>query len=117
MSADPAVARLHALAAVLERVADATAGANPDALASCEASLEATLTHVPSAVDLAGADADAVRSALRRIHEALFRCRALGRATTDLVTLSLAAQGMAPGYRPAGIGASAPRHGRLEVRV
>ncbi|MGE3957537.1 MAG: hypothetical protein AB7H96_12525 [Vicinamibacterales bacterium] len=114
---DRGVAQLAALAETLERVAGATASANPDALASCEASLEATLSHVPTPADLTGADPEQVRQLVRRIQSALFRCRALGRATTDLITASLSAQGVAPGYLPAGVGAPAPRLGRLEVRV
>ena len=96
MSDDPAVARLAALAAMLERVAEATASANPDALASCETSLEAALSRVPTPADLAGTDPEQVRLLVRRIQAALFRCRTLGRAATDLITASLSAQGVAP---------------------
>ncbi|MFN7914050.1 MAG: hypothetical protein U0Q55_01830 [Vicinamibacterales bacterium] len=117
MPDDPAVVRLTALADALEAVAKATASANPDALAACEEPLASALSHVPAAADLAKADAEAVRLLARRIRTALFRCRTLGRATTDLIVTSLSAQGMAPGYGPAGVGVPAPRLGRLEVRV
>lgn len=117
MSDHQAVARLAALADSLERVADAMASASPDALASCEATLGAALACMPTPADLTGADPDRVRALVRRIQGALFRCRTLGRATTDLITASLSAQGVAPGYLPPGIGAPAPRLGRLEVRV
>ena len=115
-SAQPAVARLAALAAALEAVAAATASANPDALAACEAPLEAALAHVPLPGELAPRD-PAMAAHLRRIQAALARCRTLGHATTDLIRVSLSAQGVAAGYRPAGIGAPSPRLGRLEVRV
>ena len=117
MPPDPAVVRLAALATALEAVARATSSANADALASCEASLEAALSRVPSPADLRGSEPEEVRQLVRRIQAALFRCRTLGRATTDLIAASLSAQGVAPGYLPAGVGAPAPRLGRLEVRV
>lgn len=117
MPDDPAVARLTALAAALEAVAHATASANPDALAACEEPLASALSRVPAPADVAAADPEVVRHLVRRIRTVLFRCRTLGRATTDLIVTSLSAQGVAPGYLPAGVGVPAPRLGRLDVRV
>jgi hypothetical protein len=115
--ADPAVARLASLAAALEDVARAAVHANPDALAVCEAPLELALASAPAASELAGSDPSVVADQLRRIQHAVSLCRSLGRAATELIAASLSAQGVAPGYLPAGVGAPAPRLGRLEVRV
>lgn len=115
--ADPAVARLEQLASALESLAQALASANPDALAACEAPLEAAMSHVPTPAELAGDPTPLVAGHLHRVQQALGRCRSLGRATTDLITASLSAQGVAPGYQPAGVGVPGPRLGRLEVRV
>lgn len=115
--ADPAFARLEQLASALERLASALASANPDALAACEAPLAAAMSHVPSPAELAGEPAPLVAGQLHRVQQALVRCRRLGRATTDVITAFLSAQGVAPGYRPVGVGAPGPRLGRLEVRV
>jgi hypothetical protein len=112
-----AVSRLAALASALEAVAAATTSANADALAACEARLEAALAHVPAASDLPDQDRSAALGQLRRIQRVLHTCRALGQAATDLISLSLSAQGVAAGYRPAGAPAQALRLGRLEVRV
>jgi hypothetical protein len=115
--ADPAVARLEQLASALDRLAQALVSANPDALAACEAPLEAATSHVPTPTELAAEPAAHVAEQLRRVQLALVRCRSLGRVTTDLITASLSAQGVAPGYHPAGAGVPGPRLGRLEVRV
>ena len=115
--ADPAVARLEQLASALEVLAQALASANPDALAACEAPLEAAMSHVPTPAELAGEPTLLVAGHLLRVQQALVRCRGLGRVTTDVITVSLSAQGVAPGYHPAGVGVPGPRLGRLEVRV
>lgn len=117
MDVDPVVARLDAIATALEAVAAAMSSANADALRACEAPLDAALSHVPTPSDLAGRPAAVLAPSLRRIQSALARCRTLGRATAELVTSSLSAQGIVPGYAPAGVGGPAPRLGRLEVRV
>ena len=117
MDADSAVARLAAIATALEAVAAALRSANPDALSACEPPLEAALSRVPTPSDLAGCPAGALTTELHRIQSALERCRTLGRATAELVTSSLSAQGIVPGYGPVGVGAPVPRLGRLEVRV
>lgn len=115
--ADPAVARLEQLASALEVLAQALASANPDALAACEAPLEAAMAHVPTPAELAGEPIPLVAGHLRRVQQALVRCRGLGRVTSDVITASLSAQGVAPGYHPAGVGVPGPRLGRLGVRV
>lgn len=112
-----AVARLELLASALENLALALASANPDSLAACEAPLEAATSHVPAPAELADAPAPVVAGHLHRVQQALARCRSLGRATTDLITASLSAQGVAPGYQPVRVGVPGPRLGRLEVRV
>lgn len=117
MPDDPAVVRLTALATALEAVAQATASANPDALAACEEPLASALARTPAPGELSASDPHTVRELVRRVATALFRCRTVGRATTELIMTSLSAQGVAPGYLPAGLGAPAPRLGRLEVRV
>ena len=115
--ADPAVARLAQLASALERLAQALATANPEALAACEAPLEAAMSHVPTPTELSGDPAPVVAGHLRRVQQALDRCRSLGRATTEVITASLSAQGIAPGYHPTGVGVPGPRLSHLEVRV
>ena len=116
MAAD-ALRRLHDRAAALESVAAATASGDPSRLDECEAPLEHALTDLPPASQFSPHDAADVRRLVRRIEFALNRCRAVGAATTELVVASLAAQGVAHGYKPAGAGAPAPRMGRMGVRV
>lgn len=116
MAAD-ALGRLRDLAAALESVAEATASADPVRLDACEAPLEHAISNLPPASQFSPHDAADVRQLTQRIESALNRCRAVGAAITELVAVSLAAQGVAPGYKPAGAGAPAPRMGRMGVRV
>ena len=112
-----AVARLASLANALEAVATAAASARPEELAACESPLQSALDSTPDAAELATETRADVLSELRRITLALQRCRRVGHAITELVTASLAAQGLAPGYAPAGAASQAPRLSRLEVRA
>lgn len=114
---NPALARLAALAGAIEGVALAAATARADILAACEATLESTLADLPDPHDLTCAPRGEVMRHLRRIHLALQRARRVGHAVAELVTASLAAQGVAPGYGPARTAAQPPRLGRLEVRA
>jgi hypothetical protein len=115
-TADPFLARLEAIAEALDRVASATVSANPVNLDASEAVLASAVASLPSAADLSSSNVVEVRRLLRQIHGALTRCRAVGHATTELVTLSLSAQGVSHGYRPTGVDVQGPRLGRLEVR-
>jgi hypothetical protein len=117
LTADQSVPRLALVAAALEAVARATTSADAEALAACEPSLEAALAQMPKPADMEMVRSTAVDEQLQRIQHALTRCRTIGRATTDLVTASLSAQGVAHSYLPTGVGVPPPRLGRLEVRV
>lgn len=116
MAAD-ALRRLRDLAEALESVAEATVSADPTRLDACETPLEQALVHLPPPAQFSSTDVADVRRLLRRIEQALTRCRAIGTATTELVLTSLAAQGVAHGYKPAGAGTPAQRMGRMGVRV
>ena len=109
--------RLAAVGAALDAVADAAVLADTDMLGNCESGLAAAIASMPTADDLSGADIDVVRSRLRRIKHSLERCRAIGSATSELINVTLSAQGMTHGYLPAGVGVPAPRLGRLEARA
>ena len=117
VTVQPPVERLASLGAALDAVADAALRADSDALGVCEGALAAATALMPTADELSGVDVATLRGHLQHIKDALSRCRAIGSATSELVTVTLAAQGMAPGYLPAGVGAPAPRLGRLEARV
>ena len=109
--------RLAAVGAALDAVADAAVLADTHMLGHCESSLAAAVASMPTPDDLSGVDIKVVRSHLDRIKHALARCRAIGSATSELINITLSAQGMTHGYLPAGVGAPAPRLGRLEARV
>jgi hypothetical protein len=112
------VQRLAVLAAALEAVARAAADADADGLSACESPLAAAAAALPAPADMVGVNATAVRREMQRIQFALARCRAIGRATTEMIVTTLAAQGKAPGYLPAGVAAPTPRiPGRVEVRA
>jgi hypothetical protein len=117
MAADNPLARLAALASALDVVATAASAANSEALAASESVLADAVAGMPAAVELSGCLPDELMLQLRRIQLALQRCRRVGAALTELVTASLAAQGMAPAYAPAGAAGHSPRLGRLEVRA
>jgi hypothetical protein len=114
---DRPVARLRAVAEALEEVAAALSSADADRLDACEGPLDAAVASMPAPAELSMSDSAVIRPTLVRIREALALCRALGAATTELAMVSLSAQGMAPGYLPAGLGVPAPRQSRLEARV
>ena len=109
--------RLAAVGAALDRVADAAVRVDTDMLGNCESGLGAAIRSMPTADDLSGADIADVRAHLRHIKHSLERCRAIGIATSELINVTLSAQGMTHGYLPAGVGAPAPRLGRLEARA
>lgn len=118
MAADTsAVARLGALASAIEAVAAAAATARPEALAACESPLQTALANLPDAADLSRATRSDVMLELDRIQRALRRSRRVGQAVAELVTASLAAQGVASGYARAGAASHTPRLSRLEVRA
>ncbi len=118
MSSDVSpVDRLRAIADALDAVASAAAAADTDRLSVCEHALGTAAAAMPGPDDLASQPLTLVREQVLRIRFALERCRAIGRATSELITTTLSAQGMAPGYLPAGVGAQAPRVGQLEARV
>lgn len=116
MSAD-ALRRLRELADALESVAAASVSADPARLDACELPLEQALAHIPAVSQISATDASAARHLLLRVEWALARCRAIGSATTELVVTSLAAQGVAHGYKPAGAVVPVQRMGRMGVRV
>lgn len=116
MSAD-ALRRLRDLADALEAVAAAVASADAAHLDACERPLEQSLAQIPAASQISATDAPDVRRLLLHVERTLARCRAIGTATTELVVTSLAAQGVAHGYKPAGAGAPVQRMGRMGVRV
>lgn len=116
MAAD-ALRRLRELAEALESVAAATVSADPARLDACELPLERALVNIPPSSAFSATDGADVRRLIRRVEQALTRCRTIGTATTELVVASLAAQGVAHGYKPAGAGTPAPRMGRMGVRV
>lgn len=114
---DPALARLAAVADALEQLAFAVASARADTIAACEAPLEAAVADLPAATELARSTPADVHAQLQRIQLAMRRCRRIGHALGEVVTASLAAQGAAPAYAPAGAATVAPRFGRIEARV
>lgn len=109
--------RLAAVGAALEAVADAAALADTDKLGDCESDLAASIAAIPSADDLSRVDVVLVRAQFLRIQRSLARCRAIGSATTELISVTLSAQGMTHGYLPSGVGAPTPKLARLEARV
>jgi len=112
------VQRLSAVALALETVAAAAAAADADELRACEERLRQAVGAMPTPDDFVGVSRTATRAQLQRITFALARCRAIGRATHELIATTLAAQGKAPGYLPQGVGAPAPRiAGSVEVRA
>ena len=116
-TASSSLERLAAVGAALDAVADAAVLADTNMLGNCEGGLAIAIASTPTADDLSNADLDDVRAHLRHIKHSLERCRAIGSATSELINVTLSAQGMTHGYLPAGVGAPAPRLGRLEARA
>ena len=74
------IAAVTELGAALERLADALAKPQLDAILTGESAIEAALARMPSIL--------------------LIRCRRLGAALTDFVRISFEAQGRGPAYGP-----------------
>jgi len=83
----------------LEQSAAALAASDLDGLLAAAAALNDAYAELPSISSLSADDRRVAREDLEAARSALRRCRRLGAALTDCVTLSLAAQGRAIGYR------------------
>ncbi len=114
---DTARMRVAHLTRVLGSLGDALAAADIDAVTAAESELEAAVSAFPHPLQAEADDPAALIPELRQAQRMLERCRAIGRASADLITASLAAQGVAPGYQPAGNAPAAPRLGRVRVRA
>jgi hypothetical protein len=82
----------------LEQTAAALAATNLDALLAGEAALNDAVAELRAMSTVPPYDRHAFREDLEAARTALRRCRRLGAALSDFVTLSLAAQGRAVGY-------------------
>lgn len=116
-SDDTARQRVAQLTRALVSLGDALVRVDTDGLIAAEAALEDAVSALPHPLMAAAGDTSALAVELRDALRSLDRCRAIGRASSDLITTSLAAQGVASGYHPAGNAAAAPRLGRVRARV
>lgn len=102
------VAAAARLRAVIEETAAALAGADLPRLLASDAQLQRALGDiVPPAGPLTAADRARLRLEIEEAQAALRRCRRLGAALSDVVRLSLGAQGQGLGYEPARTAAAA----------
>ena len=96
------------LRAAVEETAAALAGADLQRLLACDALLQKVLTDIPPSVSLPSAqDRARLRHEIEEAQFALRRCRRLGAVLSDVVRLSLGAQGQGLGYEPARTAAAA----------
>ena len=82
----------------LERTAAALAATDLDALLAGEAALNDAVAELRAIATVSTEHRDAFREDLEAARRALRRCRRLGAALSDFVTLSLSAQGRGVGY-------------------
>ena len=96
------------LRAAVEETAAALAGADLQRLLASDALLQKVLSDIPpSATALTAPERARLRHEVEEAQSALRRCRRLGAALTDVVRLSLGAQGQGLGYEPARSAAAA----------
>ena len=95
------------LRAAVEETAAALAGADLQRLLASDTLLQRVLNDIPSSATLTAQDRARLRHEVEEAQAALRRCRRLGAALTDVVRLSLGAQGQGLGYEPARLPASA----------
>lgn len=98
MARSAAIAQVMQLAAALEAVASALCAPDAAALMVAEGALAKALAGAEHAPAVEPHDRAAMAAGLARARAALARCRILGAAASDLVQVSLAAQGRAAGY-------------------
>ena len=82
----------------LEQSAAALAAANLDGLLAAAAALNDAVAELPAMVTESPEHRRALREDLEAARSAVRRCRRLGAALSDVVAISLAAQGRAVGY-------------------
>ncbi len=95
------------LRAAVEETAAALAGADLTRLLASDAQLQKVLGDIPPAASLTPTERARLRHEVEGAHAALRRCRRLGAVLTDVVRLSLGAQGQGLGYEPARAAAAA----------
>ena len=95
------------LRAAVEETAAALAGADLQRLLASDAQLQKALNEIPSFATLTADERTQLRHEVESAQAAMRRCRRLGTALTDVVRLSLDAQGQGLGYEPARTAAAA----------
>ena len=95
------------LRAAVEETAAALAGADLPRLLACDTLLQKVLNDIPPSATLTAQDRARLRHEVEEAQAALRRCRRLGGILTDVVRLSLGAQGQGLGYEPARTAAAA----------
>ena len=89
------------LRAAVEETAAALAGADLPRLLAADALLQKVLGDIPPSSSLTAKDRVRLRTEVEEAQAALRRCRRLGAVLSDVVRLSLGAQGQGLGYEPA----------------
>jgi hypothetical protein len=95
------------LRAAVEETAAALLGADLQRLLASDALLQKVLNDIPPSDTLTAHDRARLRHEVEEAQSALRRCRRLGAVLTDVVRLSLGAQGLGLGYEPARTAAAA----------
>jgi hypothetical protein len=95
------------LRAAVEETAAALAGADLQRLLASDAMLQKALNEIPPSATLTAGERARLREEVEGAQAAMRRCRRLGAALTDVVRLSLDAQGQGLGYEPARTAAAA----------
>ena len=94
------IAAVTELGAALERLADALAKPQLDAILTGESAIEAALARMPSVLVVAPESRSQLQREVEQARHMLIRCRRLGAALTDFVRISFEAQGRGPAYGP-----------------
>jgi hypothetical protein len=105
-----------ALRAALEQAGDGLATANLEGLLASEIALAAALAVLPTERGEADETRDEVLQELVRARSALTRCRRLGGALSEMVRVTMGAQGRIGGYSANGRQETGHAPGALEAR-
>jgi len=105
------------LRAAVEETAAALAGADLSRLLASDTRLQKVLSDIPAPGALTATDRARLRHEVEEAQAALRRCRVLGAVLSDVVRLSLGAQGQGLGYEPARAAAAALTGRTLNERV
>lgn len=112
--APEAIVRLRA---VLESIAGALASGRLDALLAGDGELEGALASLPSMLVVEPASKMSAIEELQAARAALVRCRRLGTTLSDVVRITLSAQGVTGGYGRHGEHAPTPGARSFEQRI